>query len=327
MFTFLKYMKSLIVIISVVICMIGCRTKKDLPNRLVGNSIIYIQSSSNGQGYSNIKGVLKDSITRETIPFANIALQGNDSNNFFVTTDVNGMFIINKIPKGKYKFIAGYLGYDKLDTTINIDDFTNYYIEVKLSGHPVKLEKPVIYLYPQQKQEINISLDYKGQLSHTYPTIKENGWKIIAEPNGTLWDENGQEYYALFWEGIPNKQIIPKDGFIVSGNNTAKFLEEKLSYLGLNRREANEFILYWLPRMESNPYNLIHFSGNEYEDLVKLNIAPKPETIIRVMMITQPLQTKINFPLQDLKSLKKIRKGYTIVEWGGGVINQIKEGI
>jgi hypothetical protein len=39
--------------------------------------------------------------------------------------------------------------------------------------------------------------------------------------------------------------------------------------------------------MENNPYNLIHFAGDDYEKLAVQNIVPKPETMIRVMMLTQ----------------------------------------
>ena len=43
------------------------------------------------------------------------------------------------------------------------------------------------------------------------------------------------------------------EGFCVKGEDTAAFLEDALSKLGLNRKEANEFIVYWLPLMEQNP--------------------------------------------------------------------------
>jgi hypothetical protein len=72
--------------------------------------------------------------------------------------------------------------------------------------------------------------------------------------------------------------------------------------------------------MESNAYNLIHFSGDDYETLAELKITPQPESIIRVMMLTQPLTNKIDVPLQDLKPLHKTRKGFTVVEWGGSEI-------
>jgi hypothetical protein len=38
------------------------------------------------------------------------------------------------------------------------------------------------------------------------------------------------------------------------------------------------------------------------------------------MMLTQPLNANVDFPLQDLTPLKKVRKGFTVVEWGGAVV-------
>jgi hypothetical protein len=82
--------------------------------------------------------------------------------------------------------------------------------------------------------------------------------------------------------------------------------------------------MFWLPQMENNPYNLIHFAGQEYEEQVPLEITPSPETTIRVMMLTQPLPAKIDFPEQDLTPLKKTRKGFTVVEWGGSVVEVVE---
>ena len=41
-------------------------------------------------------------------------------------------------------------------------------------------------------------------------------------------------------------------------------LTNNLEILGLNSREAEEFIVYWLPLMQSNPYNLITFQKEAY---------------------------------------------------------------
>ena len=53
--------------------------------------------------------------------------------------------------------------------------------------------KPVIYLYPEQETTVSVSLDYAGTLTATYPAY-EDGWRVTAEPDGTLYDENGNEY-------------------------------------------------------------------------------------------------------------------------------------
>lgn len=73
-------------------------------------------------------------------------------------------------------------------------------------------------------------------------------------------------------------------GFCVKGKDTAAFLEGALEQLGLTRREANEFIVYWLPHMEQNPYNIISFQTDAYTNAAELKVSPEPDTLIRVFM-------------------------------------------
>lgn len=186
----------------------------------------------------------------------------------------------------------------------------------------VDVKKPVLYLYPPEKQEISVKLNlHNGKMAHPYPAYNE-GWEVIASPDGTLFNKKtGKSHYCLFWETeeTPFMQTIPT-GFVVKGEETATFLEEKLAELGLNEKEANEFIIFWLPQMENNAYNLVHFAQKEYEDVSELNIQPKPETQIRVMMVWQALSQKREIAPQMLPP-KPLRKGFTAVEWGGTVLN------
>ena len=119
------------------------------------------------------------------------------------------------------------------------------------------VEKPVIYLYPQIRQQVSVELKLNGELTSVYPEYSD-GWNVIAEPDGTLVDPiSGREYYCLYWEGISNAEYDLSKGFVIAGEDTAEFLEDSLAKLGLTEKEANEFIIYWLPRMEGNNYNLI----------------------------------------------------------------------
>lgn len=175
--------------------------------------------------------------------------------------------------------------------------------------------KPVIYLYPVEEQEVTVKLDYKGDLTVTYPEYKD-GWNIIASPDGTLINkEDEREYSYLFWEGISNNNWDMSKGFVVKGEDTLEFLREKLEYLGLTPKEYNEFIVYWLPLMKDNKYNLITFAGEDYEELAELKITPKPDSILRVMMVFKALDKPIEIEEQELKQFE--RKVFTVVEWGG----------
>ncbi len=172
-------------------------------------------------------------------------------------------------------------------------------------------EKPVIYIYPETETDVTVTLDYIGRLTHTYPKY-DGGWRVTAHPDGTLYDENGREYYCLFWEGADHVRYDMSEGFCVKGEDTAAFLEDALPKLGLNAREANEFIIYWLPQMENNEYNLISFQDKTYTDAAKLYVDPTPDTLIRVFMTWKALDAPVEVTPQTLTSPERV--GFTVVE-------------
>ena len=184
-------------------------------------------------------------------------------------------------------------------------------------GDGPALAKPVIYLYPEEETEVTVCLDLDGDLTCTYPAY-DGGWTVTAQPGGILTDAVGQTYNYLYWEGVTSTEYDFSQGFCVPGEDTAAFLEDALARLGLTRREANEFIVYWLPRMEPNPYNLISFQSAAYTDHARLTISPEPDSLLRVFMAWQPLDAKTDIPAQDLPASD--RTGFTVVEWGGAEI-------
>ena len=201
------------------------------------------------------------------------------------------------------------------------DDFSRAeadYIEVTESDFELSDEevayKPVIYLYPEEETRVSVNLALNGELTCTYPEY-ENGWNVTASPDGTITDENGQAYNYLYWEGNIDTNYDFSKGFCVRGEDTASFLEDALEKLGLTRKEANEFIIYWLPQMQDNLYNIISFQTDSYTDVAKLDILPKPDTLIRVFMTWKPATSYVEIEEQELKAPQ--RKGFTVVEWGG----------
>ena len=178
-------------------------------------------------------------------------------------------------------------------------------------------EKPVIYLYPETETRVTVKLDLSGELTCTYPDY-DGGWTVTAAPDGTLTDEHGQTYNYLSWEGEVANEFDFSKGFCVAGSDTAAFLEDALDRLGLTRREANEFLVYWLPRMQDNPYNLIAFQQEAYTESAKLTVSPRPDSVLRVFMAWKPLARPVDVPAQTLPGFE--RRGFTLVEWGGAEV-------
>ena len=179
------------------------------------------------------------------------------------------------------------------------------------------MEKPIIYLYPKQETSVTVKLGAPYKVLHSYPKYTEEGWHVIAKPDGTLTDsKTGRELYSLYWEGKGTTEAKTNDGFVVKGKDTASFLEEKLKILGLNSKESEEFIIYWLPRLENNKYNYIRFASmDEINTYMPLEFSVQPDSIIRVLMQYKKLNNYIEIPEQKLSTPE--RTGFVAVEWGG----------
>ncbi len=176
-------------------------------------------------------------------------------------------------------------------------------------------EKPALYLYPEAPTEISVKLITDGKLTCTYPAYGHDGWqKVTAHPDGTLI-KDGREYYCLYWEAAVDMEPDMTKGACVKGEDSAAYLEYALAALGLTEREANEFIIYWLPRLEQNPYNLITFQTEAYTSVVGLEITPAPDSLLRVCMVAQPLDAPVEIEAQTFEPF--VREGFVAVEWGG----------
>ena len=183
--------------------------------------------------------------------------------------------------------------------------------------NPPVMDKPVIYLYPEVEMEVSVKLDYKGELMFTYPKYND-GWTVTARPDGTLIDADGNEYSYLFWDGVCDVEYDLSKGYVIKGEDTADFLRDTLARMGLTPREYNEFIVYWLPQMEGNPYNLITFQTDAYTDNAVLDIAPTPDSMLRVFMVFKALDKPIEIEEPEIVLFE--RRGFCVVEWGGSEI-------
>ena len=180
--------------------------------------------------------------------------------------------------------------------------------------------KPVIYLYPEQETKVNVQLTFNGTLTSTYPTLPPEGWSVTAQPDGTLTDEEGRSYRYLFWEGVANVDWKQDSGFLVKAEDAREFLEQSLTQLGLNELEQNDFITYWLPKLEKNGESFVTFAAEQYTDNAVLTVTPQPDSVLRVQMLISKVDDSNRAAFQKLpeQELPRFeREGFVLVEWGG----------
>ena len=185
------------------------------------------------------------------------------------------------------------------------------------SNTPInKAAKPIIYLYPEEEIEVSVRLGKPEKITCSYPKYG-NGWDVIAKPDGTLIDKDtNRVLYSLYWEGEYNDPISMDEGFVVKGEDTSEFLENKLAILGLNEKESEELIIYWLPIMEKNEYNFIRFAtAEEINEIMPLEFSKEPDSVIRVFMQFKEVNKDFEVKEQQLETPE--REGFVVVEWGG----------
>ena len=181
----------------------------------------------------------------------------------------------------------------------------------------LKMRKPIIYLYPEKSMNITVNINFKeGEFTAVYPKFneKDNTWKVAGNPGGDIM-LNNKMYPYLYYECDSYISQETNEGFIVEDKNAAEFLEEKLKILGLNDKEMAEFITYWLPILLKNKLSLCTFQTQKFFDHIKLNVTPKPDTLIRVFLTIKKIDSVTEVKEQKLENVE--RKGFTVVEWGG----------
>ena len=185
-------------------------------------------------------------------------------------------------------------------------------------SHRFKIPKPVIYLYPEEPMDISVQINLKKQntkFTTIYPRFNgENTWNVHADPNGNIKIKD-KTYPYLFWEAESYDSIETNEGFVVTGEDSEKFLEEKLKILGLNDKESTDFIIYWLPILLKNKLSLCTFQTKKFFDDLELKVTPEPDSMIRIYLSIKKLDSPINIKEQKLEAVE--RKGFTVIEWGG----------
>lgn len=188
---------------------------------------------------------------------------------------------------------------------------------VEYSWNWTTFYKPLILLYPEEKQKVKVEFFSKNWFLATFPDYDEKikGWEVLAEKDGILYDfDSKMETYWLFWEAknFENNFDLEK-WFVVEGKNIKNFLYEKLTEIWLNTKEKSDFIMFWYPKLQDYKYLQITFAWKDYEEIFPLKITPKPDNILRVFMVVKPLKNFKNIKNQEFEKFE--RKGFSVVEW------------
>ena len=120
-------------------------------------------------------GVVSDSETGETLPFANVFFTGTT---YGSVTDVNGFFEIELKDKGTYELIVKFVGYDTYATTVEVLSNNDLRFDIKLNLSSVNLGSVVVTDKNPAEWRRNLSLFKQAFLGSSKNSTK---CKIVNE--------------------------------------------------------------------------------------------------------------------------------------------------
>lgn len=177
----------------------------------------------------------------------------------------------------------------------------------------VGVKKPNIYIYPSEFIELDVNLNFPqgGFVVESIPEYND-GWHVVVDTSGLI----NNEFRFLFYEvQVPNLFQHEK-GWIIKKENLSNFFRDNLSKIGFLNDEINDFIEYWIPRLDSATEYLIYPQyQEEISSVIELSFSEDPESLLRLFYVIKENSNQIGY-LQTPKIPEFKRKGFTVVEWG-----------
>ena len=178
----------------------------------------------------------------------------------------------------------------------------------------VVVYKPNIYIYPLEQTELNITLYFPkgGNIITSIPEY-QNGWRISVEPDGWINDS----FYYLFYESRQPDVWQQNEGWMVEKNQLENFFVENLTEYGFAGREIQDFIDYWIPRLNNSEYYIIYPQTQEViKTVIELDCSAEPDNLMRLFyLIQESYASKRVIPEPQIDHTFE-RSGFFITEWG-----------
>ncbi|KAH0542509.1 hypothetical protein FGG08_003105 [Glutinoglossum americanum] len=218
------------------------------------------------------------------------------------------------------------------------------------------VRKPVITLYPRQRQRTTVRLGLCDGFDFTYlhptdvsldkvKTLRDVSWQVWVDPNGTITTDKGHQVSYLFWEGFYDQSgsidvsFGPHQSqktFMVSIDDLPSFLDNFMERCGFPTKERQDMVTYWAPQLLQHDYAAIRFLGpSEYHTVAPLAVQPCPDRLVRLFALFKGIEARAACEWQGLADAEVenqvevmlqgnekpvIGAEFCAFEWGGMIV-------
>lgn len=224
-----------------------------------------------------------------------------------IMTDSQGRFYLGNMPEGVSTLR---IEYEDRVKTYNVNVGTGIvYTDIKFYNATVSYA-PDIYLYPEEDMNVHVELGFPdgGKVLKSEPEYGD-GWDVFVTKDGIIDNRYGYLFYEALTPDINNNDR----GWVYSMGELSDKLPKLLYDYGFEGREIGDFMEFWLPLLDKSPYYA--FYPQEVDEMISLEIKPRPESVLRVLFYVEPLNGRISLPAPSIGQRFE-RNGFTAVEWG-----------
>ncbi|MCF0211487.1 MAG: TonB-dependent receptor [Bacteroidales bacterium] len=165
---------------------------------------------------NTIKGTLIDGATGESMPFVNVMLEGAKHG---ATTDINGYFVINRVPDGTYTLVVRFTGYKEYRESLTLQSKQTLTKNIRLESATTVLNDVVITGNRVQERRANASVSVeKISAAQIQQMPSVGGQSDLAQylqvlPGVNSTGDQGGQLYVRGGSMIQNLTLL--DGMVV----------------------------------------------------------------------------------------------------------------
>ena len=182
--------------------------------------------------------------------------------------------------------------------------------------------KPNIYIYTEDGTTIYVTVTFLDPdlLTTTIPDYS-GIWQVEANHDGVLTDAEGTEYGYLFYESETLTHYFQTEkGWLIKADSREEQYREILSAYGFSEREIDDFIEYWVTKLDAGKDYMMYPQDTKIVDrAMPVVIDPTPEEVVRIWFAFDE-ETKDSYTVPQITAIE--RDGYTVLEWGGVILSE-----
>ena len=180
-------------------------------------------------------------------------------------------------------------------------------------------KKPNIYIYPNETIRLNVGISFPigGNILTSIPEYG-SGWTVSVDPDGTI----DGKYGFLYYESSQPDVWQQSRGWIVEKGNLELFFTRNLTAYGFNRREIQDFVDYWIPRLQyADIFEIYPQESAIIDRVIKLEFSVKPDNILRMHYLIKGIKGEQNKRIVEPVITPFVRRGFVVAEWGVIFVN------